>query len=125
MPSSTVAILVLLLVGAIVAPIGMFMNAVSVYLVFEGGTPRVTHGAEVTYQALAAVGIALAVAGVVFAFVRRRVGFGVANIVVLLFVLGSAVIFAVPHYTSPEPTHTPLPSNYVPCYTGSNDCPGG
>ena len=118
------AILVLLLVCAIVAPIGMFMNSLRVYLVFEDGTPRVTHGAVVTYQVLAAVGIALALAGVVFAFVRRRVGFGIANIVVLLFVLGSAVIFAVPQYASPEPTHTPLPSNYVPCYTGSN-CPGG
>ena len=118
--------LVALLVGAIVVVFGMFVNFLTVYLEIWGGTPTVTQKAVVTYQVLAGVAITLSVGGMILGFARGRVGFGVTHVALLLVVLIAATVFAVPQYSSqPKPRQHHLPSNYVPCYSGSNDCPGG
>jgi hypothetical protein len=122
---ATTLILVGLLVATIAVVFAMFVNWIGVYLEIWGGTPTVTQGAIVGYQVLAGIAIALTVGGMVLGFARRRVGFGISHVVLLLVVLLAATVFAVPRYSAPVPREHQLPSNYVPCFSGSNDCPGG
>jgi hypothetical protein len=117
-----------LLVGlmglAFVSTAGMFVNAIDSQPWFAGGTARLTTVAIVTYRVLAVAAISFTFAGIVVSISQRWVGFAITNLIVLAFVLLASFVFMVPQYQAPT-QHHPLPSNYVPCYSGSNNCPGG
>jgi Family of unknown function (DUF6234) len=117
-------VLIALITGTLAVIYAMFVNALGVYFVIEG-TPVVTTVAVVTYRVLTGVAIALPVAGVILGILRRRIVFVITHILLVVVVLVAAFILAVPSYAAPPPHHQPLPSNYVPCYSGSNDCRDG
>jgi hypothetical protein len=123
--SATSLILILMLVATFAVLVGMFVNALGVYFVIWG-TPTVTQGAIVTYQVLAVIAICLPIAGLVLSIVRRRLALGITHVALLVVVLVAALVLAVPQGSwQPKPREHHLPSNYTPCFSGSNACPGG
>lgn len=63
----------------------------------------------------------------VLAFVARRRGLAWASGLLLIVGIAAVLVFAVPQarWVQVDDVPQPLPSNYEPCYSGSNDCGGG
>jgi uncharacterized membrane protein len=111
---------------ACVASLGLlFFGWLRVYFVIEGA-PTILRSEVKSYDVVAAVAIALPVAGIVIAAITRSRGFVITQVAILLVMLGAAFVFQVPAGRwLPQPATHHLPANYVPCYSGSGDCPGG
>jgi len=110
---------VLLIVGA------LLWQYLDVYFTFSAVPDEVTARDRARYTVTAGIGVAVAISAVVLALVRRRVLAFVVAVVLATVMIGVAAVFAVPR---PDWDPAPIdngPSNYEPCYSGSNDCVGG
>ncbi len=118
--------------GAVAAIVAGFLLALTlvyqqldVYFTF-GETVVPTHAEETRYVWTAGLGLSAMVLGLVLALVSgsgRLAWCGAAGIIVTLVVAG---VFAVPHDRwHPDPPTYERPSNYTPCYSGSEDCGAG
>jgi len=117
---------VVLGIGSLVLAAGLFFQFLDVYLAFFGETASATDADGTRYLWTAAFAIAAPVVGFVLAAIGKRRGAAIAFVAVGLLCVLSAAVFAVPQGRfTPAPVEHNLPSNYVPCYSGSNDCPGG
>jgi hypothetical protein len=114
------------IIVACVASLGLlFFGWLRVYFVIEGA-PTLLPSEVKSYDVVATVAIALPVAGIIAAAITRSRGFVIAQAAILLVMLAAAFVFQVPEGRwLPQPVTHHLPSNYVPCYSGSGDCPGG
>jgi hypothetical protein len=106
--------------------VALVLQYLDVYFTVGGSTPPPTPADGERYLWTAGLANLFAVAGVVLALVRRRgIAFLAAGFL-LIGVLGLSVIAAVPQGRwYPHPGSAPLPSDYQPCFSGSNTCPGG
>ncbi|MEO6115236.1 MAG: DUF6234 family protein [Pseudolysinimonas sp.] len=122
---SIVIALVLLIGAALVA--ALFFEWLQVYFTLGGATaPPPTAGQELRYVLTASIGLGALLVDMIAAFVTRRRALGVIGLILLILGLLVAVTLRVPQdFGVPvAPTYTSNP-NYVPCYSGSGDCPGG
>ncbi|MBA3418682.1 MAG: hypothetical protein H0U09_08300 [Geodermatophilaceae bacterium] len=116
-------VLVVALLGLLLA---VFASHLDVYLVFLGEQPEVTESAIDRYESRAVVGLVLAIASLGQAVVRRSTGGSVTFGILLLVMLATIVVFAVPNGRWTDRAPTPVQDqNYTPCFSGSNDCVGG
>lgn len=104
----------------------LWWQFLDVYLSFFGDTREAEPGDGRRYLVTASICLACPlVAGAAAVLVRSRRLFwwSVAGLVLAVV---AGVLFAVPddRFTRDEPTY-PIDPGYTPCYSGSNDCPGG
>ena len=124
---TAIAVVAGILCGGGVLLIGLlFFQFVDVY--FTIWTPAVVGEGDIRrYDVTAAICVIALGAALVAALVARR--WELAWVAGVLLVIGivAALLFAVPQgrWMSVENDPAPLPSNYQPCYSGSNDCVGG
>lgn len=104
----------------------LFWQYLDVYLAFFGEQNVATPQDGTRYVLTATACVALLLVGVVAAAVGQHTGAGVLGIALLAVGLVAAVLFAVPsdRFAADPPDNRPGPG-YVPCYSGSGDCPGG
>jgi hypothetical protein len=104
----------------------LFFQFLDVY--FTIWTPAVVEDADIRRYGMTAT-LCLIALGVslIAALAARRRKLALLAGVVLVLGIGASLLFAVPQgrWTPVEPTQEPLPSNYEPCYSGSNNCGGG
>jgi peptidoglycan/LPS O-acetylase OafA/YrhL len=104
----------------------LFFQFVDVY--FTIWTSVVIDDADIRRYAVTATSCVIALGAALLAALAARRS-KLAWLAGVLLVLGivAALLFAVPQgrWTPVEPGPEPLPSNYEPCYSGSNDCGGG
>ena len=104
----------------------LFFQFVDVY--FTIWTPAVVDGGDVhRYELTAAICVIALGASVLSAVISRR--WELAWVAGILVVIGlvAALLFAVPQgrWMRADEAPEPLPTNYQPCYSGSNNCVGG
>ena len=103
--------------------VALLWQALDVYLVFDGSsiTPSAAQGTR--YVWTASLCVASAVAAVcVSMWVGNRAAV-VTGLIGLVLALAAAALFAVPQDRwHGDPAPQPLPSDYEPCYSGSNEC---
>ena len=115
---------VLLLVGGLLIGV-LFMQWFTTYFVIWG-SPVVTESGIQNYEVTASACLLLLVGACVLAIAGRNRPLAWATGIFLVVGLVAALIFAIPQgrweaHSEPKP----LPSDYQPCFSGSNDCPGG
>jgi hypothetical protein len=104
----------------------LFFQFIDVY--FTIWTPAVVEDADIRrYQMTATLCLIALGASFIAALVARHRKLAWLAGVVLVLGIGATLLFAVPQgrWTPLEPSPEPLPSNYEPCYSGSNNCGGG
>jgi hypothetical protein len=106
----------------LVVPMLVF-TYLGVYLVFFGEQPKVTAEATLHWALISGIAVGVSVALIVVAAVARVLGLVITHIALLLVIIAFALVFAVPRIDlhDLQPSY-PLPSDYKPCYSGSNDC---
>lgn len=78
------------------------------------------------YRWVAGIVIAIQVGLLVRAIVLRRGGLILISTAALIVAVGVALAFSVPPIDwHPDPATYTTDPDYVPCYSGSDDCPGG
>jgi len=117
---------VLGLLGGVLLIGVLFSQYLDVYLAFFGEQNVATPRDGTRYLVTVTACVALLVAGTAAAAVRGRGGVAAVGGLLLIAGLLAAVLFAVPsdRFTVAPPDNRPGP-DYVPCYSGSGDCPGG
>lgn len=117
--------LTLMFVGFLFIPT-LYYQLLEAYWRLDGSVPTITAVQESRYVWTVSLGCVSVAAALVIAVIRRRPGLIVSSIVVAIALLAAAVLFVVPQDRfTPAPEQTPLPSNYSPCFSGSDDCVGG
>jgi hypothetical protein len=104
----------------------LFFQFFDVY--FTIWTPAVVENADIRrYNVTAAFCVSGLGASLVVALIARRFRLAWVAGILLVIAIAAALLFSVPQgrWTSVENTPEPLPSNYEPCYSGSNECGGG
>lgn len=109
------------------ASVGMLAAWADAYFRLAGEPAQVTPAVVRQFGLSQTMAAAAAVVTLVLGFGLRRTGTVVAALAVSAVALGTAAVFAVPAdrwvpEPAPRPTHD---VRYQPCYSGSNDCPGG
>jgi hypothetical protein len=104
----------------------LWWQFLDVYLSFFGDTREAGPGDGRRYVVTASICLAcplVAGAAAVLVRSRRLLWWSVAGLVLAVM---AGVLFAVPddRFARDEPTY-PINPEYTPCYSGSNDCPGG
>jgi peptidoglycan/LPS O-acetylase OafA/YrhL len=111
-----------LILGTVVLVLALFWQNVEVYFTF-GDPIEPTAGDGTRWVWTASACVTVAVAAVVAAVVSGSRGMRWTSAITLVIALAAAVIFVVPHDRwSPPPKPNQLPTNYSPCYSGSNTC---
>lgn len=97
-----------------------------VYFRLGGPPPEVTPEQASRYILTASIGLGTLLLAMIGAFATGRRALGIIGLVLFVVGLLLALVLRVPEDlgTPPSPTYTTNP-NYVPCYSGSGDCPGG
>lgn len=116
---------VALAAGAALA-LALVYQQIDVYFTIGGDSVVPTHAEKARYVWTATAGLSAVVLSLVLALIvpsGRRAWWSAAGIVVMVIVAG---VFAVPHdrWSREAPTYEP-PTNYTPCYSGSEDCGAG
>lgn len=103
--------------------VALFWQALDVYLVFDGSRVSPTAAQGSRYVWTASLCVASAVSAVcVSMWVGKRAEV-VTGLVGLVLALAAATLFAVPQDRwNRDPAQQPPPSDYEPCYSGSNEC---
>lgn len=125
--------------GSIPAIAGGILLAVGIVLIallpaqwfaayFTFWTPvTIDEGEMRLYEVTASACLIALGASLLLAVVARRRGLVWASGIFLIVGIAAALVFAVPQarWVQVDDEPPPLPSNYEPCYSGSNDCGGG
>ncbi|MBW0253124.1 DUF6234 family protein [Cellulomonas sp. PS-H5] len=116
---------VALLGGAALIPV-LFWQYLDVYLAFFGEQNVASPADGTRYVVTATACVALLLVGTGAAIIGEHTRAVVAGTALLAVGLVAAVLFAVPsdRFAVDPPDNRPGP-DYVPCYSGSGDCPGG
>lgn len=116
---------VALLGGAALIPV-LFWQHLDVYLAFFGEQNTASPEDGTRYVVTATACVVLLLVGTAAAIVGEHTKAVVAGTALLVVGLVAAFLFAVPsdRFAADPPDNRPGP-DYVPCYSGSGDCPGG
>lgn len=116
---------VALLGGAALIPV-LFWQYVDVYLAFFGEQNVASPADGTRYVVTASSCLALLLVGTAAAIIGEHTRAVVAGTALLVVGLVAAFLLAVPsdRFAADPPDNRPGP-DYVPCYSGSGDCPGG
>lgn len=115
---------VLLLVGGLLIGV-IFLQWLSTYFVIWG-SPVVTDSGIQNYEVTASACLLILVSACILAIVGGNRPLAWATGIFLVVGVVAALIFAIPQGRwEPHSEPKPLPTDYQPCYSGSNDCPGG
>lgn len=97
-----------------------------VYFAIGGTVPTAAPSDGLRYLVTAGLGVAVVAASLVLALLRRKVLAVVCSLALAIGMFGFAYVLAVPQNRwNQDPVQEPLPADYRPCFSGSNDCPGG
>ncbi|MEF2977105.1 hypothetical protein [Subtercola sp. YIM 133946] len=121
-----IAVNVLVFAGSGIAALASVWTAFGAYFSLSG-TPNPTPGEIVALDVWAAASVLLGVGSVVLALVIRgrwAIVFGTLSAVGLVAAVIVAALLTSPQWNAVRPVDTgpDLPSNYQPCYSGSNTC---
>lgn len=109
-----------LIAATMVLIFALFYQGMDVYFL---ASEDPTREQSTRYVWTASLCVACAAGAVVAATIAGRRAAGVTCVVMLLLALLAAAMFAVPQDRfRPEPQEYPLPDNYEPCFSGSNEC---
>ncbi|MCU1420364.1 MAG: hypothetical protein JWN36_15 [Microbacteriaceae bacterium] len=110
-------------IGQLLVLPALVVTWLGVYLVFFGEQPKVTAAATLHWALISGIAVVVSAGLIVVAALARVRGLVITHSALLLVIVGFALFFAVPridlHDLQPS---QPLPSNYHPCYSGSNEC---
>jgi hypothetical protein len=118
---------ILLLTAGVLAIPALFFTWLQAYLNIWGQVRIPTPSEISAYEWTAGLSLLIAVVSLAVAIIRRRRGWIVMSVIVLLVIGGTAFVFSVPQARW-VPSSAPVPVDrqpHPPCYSGSNDCVGG
>src|SRR5688500_10347582 len=103
--------------------LALMWQALDVYLVFDGSSVVPTDGQATRYVWTASACVIFAVVAVIAATRGGSRAAGVTATIGIVVALAAALILSVPQDRfRPEAERQPLPADYEPCYSGSNEC---
>ena len=124
-PRAAAVATALLMLGGTAAALLLFLQYLEVYFTIWGEADPASAEQEARYLVTAGAALGLVLAGGVLAAVRRRKGAVLGSILLLVFTLVIAGVFAVPRDRwTPEPA--PVENDdYAPCFGEGPNCVGG